>query len=171
MSQTDQQPEAAQDEPQVQILAQYIKDASFENPLAPRSLRSGQNQPQISLNVDVGVRNIEEDLNEVALRIEGKAEREGEVAFICELVYAGLFRFVGVPQDQLQPFLLIEAPRMLFPFARNIVAQLVRDGGFPPLMLEPIDFAALYRQRLAQQGAAENGDGTGGAEQANGEES
>jgi len=167
MSDTDQP--AGQDAPQVQILAQYAKDISFENPMAPQSLRSGQQQPSISLNVDVAARKIEEGVSEVSLRVEAKAEREGEVAFICELVYAGLFRFVNIPDNELQPFLLIEGPRLLFPFARNIVADLVRDGGFPPLMMEPIDFAALYRQRMAEmaeQQAGGSGEGNGGGGEA-----
>jgi len=168
MSDTDQA--QGQQGPQLQILAQYIKDASFENPNAPASLRGGQSQPQIDVSVDVGLQQVDQDINEVALRIEAKAERDGNVMFLVELVYAGLFRFQGIPDNELQPFLMIEAPRMIFPYARNVLSDLVRDGGFPPLMLDPIDFSGLYRKRLAEQAAQAtgqtNGDGGNGGGEA-----
>ena len=136
--------------PQLNVLAQYIKDLSFENPNAPRSLQQ-TTQPQISISVNVSASPISGDDVEVALRLEGKAEAAGSVMFSIELLYAGAFRIQNIPQDQLQPIMLIECPRLLFPFAREIVATSVRNGGFPPLMLDPIDFVALYQQRLAQE--------------------
>ena len=135
--------------PQLMVLAQYIKDLSFENPNAPRSLQQ-TTQPQISISVNVSASPISGDDVEVALRLEGKAEAAGSVMFSIELLYAGAFRIQNIPPEQLQPIMLIECPRLLFPFAREIVATSVRNGGFPPLMLDPIDFVALYQQRMAQ---------------------
>ena len=131
------------------VLAQYTKDLSFENPNAPQSL--GQNtQPQINITVNVAAKQLGGTDFEVELRLEGKAEAAGSVMFNIELVFAGVFRTQNIPQEQLQPLMLIECPRLLFPFAREIVATAVRNGGFPPLMLDPIDFLALYQQRMAQ---------------------
>jgi len=131
------------------VLAQYTKDLSFENPNAPQSL--GQNtQPQINISVNVGAKQLGGTDYEVELRLEGKAEAAGTVMFNIELVFAGVFRTQNIPQEQLQPLMLIECPRLLFPFAREIIATAVRNGGFPPLMLDPIDFLALYQQRMAQ---------------------
>jgi preprotein translocase subunit SecB len=135
--------------PQLMVLGQYIKDLSFENPNAPSSLQGGQ--PQINITVNVTAKPLSPTDIEVELRLEGKAEASGNVMFNIELIYAGLFRIQNVPQDQLQPITLIECPRVLFPFAREIIATTVRNGGFPPLMLDPIDFVALYQQRMAQQ--------------------
>src|SRR5438046_100383 len=136
--------------PQLMVLAQYTKDLSFENPNAPGSLQQ-TTQPQISISVNVVTRPLSDTDIEVTLRLEGKAETAGSVMFNIELQYAGVFRIQNVPQEQVQPLVLIECPRLLFPFAREIIATSVRNGGFPPLMLDPIDFVALYQQRLAQQ--------------------
>lgn len=168
MADTDQSA-AAQEGPQIQVLRQYIKDLSFENPNAPQSLRSQQKGPQVQFNVDVGVRKVEDDLHEVSLRLDAKAEREEGVAFICELVYSGLFGFRNIEEQDLPPFLLIEAPRILFPFARKLMADLTSEGGYPPIMLDPIDFAALYRQRLAQQ-AAQSTEGVQGDQAPSGDD-
>jgi preprotein translocase subunit SecB len=135
--------------PQLMVLAQYIKDLSFENPNAPRSLQ-GSTQPQINISVNVTANPLSDTDVEVTLRLEGKAEAAGTVMFNVELEFAGAFRIQNVPQDSLQPIVLIECPRLLFPFAREIIATTVRNGGFPPLMLDPIDFIALYQQRMAQ---------------------
>jgi preprotein translocase subunit SecB len=137
--------------PQLMVLGQYIKDLSFENPNAPASLQPQTTQPQINVNVNVTANPMTDTDIEVVLRLEGKAELNGTVMFNIELEFAGVFRFQNVPQEQVQPLVLIECPRLLFPFAREIVATSVRNGGFPPLMLDPIDFVALYQQRLAQQ--------------------
>ena len=139
--------------PGMSILAQYIKDLSFENPNAPGSLQP-QEQPKLDINVNVGAQPIGENQFEVVLTLTASAKTSAMTVFAIELVYGGLFRIVGVPQEHLHPFVLIECPRMLFPFARNILAEASRNGGFPPLMIDPIDFAALYRQNAAQAQAA-----------------
>ena len=133
--------------PQVAILTQYVKDLSFENPNAPASLQV-QAQPRIDVNVGVNARKAADDVFEVELKISAKADVDGTASFMVELLYAGLFGLKNVPEEALEPFCIIEAPRILFPFARRIIADAVRDGGFPPLMLDPIDFGQLY---LAQQ--------------------
>ena len=141
---------ASNSAPQLMVLAQYTKDLSFENPNAPGSLQQTA-QPQINISVNVVTSPLSDTDIEVTLRLEGKAETAGSVLFNIELQYAGVFRIQNVPQEQVQPLVLIECPRLLFPFAREIIATSVRNGGFPPLMLDPIDFVSLYQQRLAQQ--------------------
>ncbi len=138
--------------PQLNVLAQYIKDLSFENPNAPSSLGPQTQQPAINIQINVGAQNIAENEFEVTLSVEGKAENAGKVLFSFELDYAGIFRVQNVPQENLHPLVMIECPRLLFPFAREIIASAVRDGGFPPLMLDPVDFVGLYRQNLERQG-------------------
>ncbi|KZL02710.1 MULTISPECIES: protein-export chaperone SecB [unclassified Pseudovibrio] len=140
--------------PGMNILAQYIKDLSFENPNSPKSLQPGE-QPKLDINVNVGANPIGEDQFEVIITLNAKANTPEQVLFAVELVYGGVFQITGVPQEHMHPFILIECPRMLFPFARNILADTTRNGGFPPLLLDPIDFAALYRQNLAQAAAAQ----------------
>ena len=135
--------------PQLSVLAQYIKDFSFENPNAPQSLMGGQ-QPQINIQINVGANPLSETDIEVSLKLDGKAENNGNTLFAFELDFAGVFRIQNVPQESLNAVVLIECPRLLFPFAREIVATAVRNGGFPPLMLDPIDFVALYRQKMEQ---------------------
>jgi len=140
--------------PQLNVLAQYTKDLSFENPNAPSSLSPQATPPQINLQINVSANNLAENEYEVALSVEGKAENAGKTMFSFELVYAGVFRIMNVPQENLHPLIMIECPRLLFPFAREIIATSVRDGGFPPLMLDPIDFVGLYRQNMERQAAA-----------------
>jgi len=135
--------------PQIGVLAQYVKDFSFENPNAPRSITPTGQQPSINIQVNVDAAPISGNDYEVTLRLEGKAEAKGMMLFSFELVFAGAFRIQNIPPESLQPIMLIECPRLLFPFAREIVATAVRNGGFAPLLLEPIDFVSLYRQRLA----------------------
>jgi preprotein translocase subunit SecB len=135
------------------VLAQYIKDLSFENPNAPNFALRPDQPPALNVQINVNAKPLSDTDFEVELTIEGKAEHSNTVLFAVELVYAGVFRVQNVPQDSVHPLVLIECPRLLFPFARQIVADTVRDGGFPPLMLDPVDFSALYRQRMAQQGA------------------
>lgn len=134
--------------PRVQIVAQYIKDLSFENPGAPSALTG---RPAIDLGVDLQARRMEGALFEVELklRVHAKAADDKPV-FLLELVYAGLMQIMNVPDEVLQQILLIEGPHLLFPYARRIISDAVRDGGMPPLMIEPIDFAALYRSKQAQ---------------------
>jgi preprotein translocase subunit SecB len=148
-------PEAAP--PQLNVLAQYTKDLSFENPNAPQSLAPQGQQPQINIQINVGANAVGENDFEVILTVEGKAENAGKLIFSFELVYGGVFRLLNIPQENLSPMLLIECPRLLFPFAREIIATAVRDGGFPPLMLDPVDFVGLYRQNMAQQAATAQG--------------
>jgi preprotein translocase subunit SecB len=138
---------------QLNVLVQYTKDLSFENPNAPRSLGPQQEQPQISIQINVSANGVGEHQYEVTLSIEGKAETGGMMMFNFELAYAGVFRVQNVPEENLHPVVMIECPRLLFPFAREIIATAVRDGGFPPLLLDPVDFVGLYRQQLANQTA------------------
>ena len=145
--------------PALNALAQYTKDFSFENPNAPRSLQPQQQGPQINLQVNVGAKQLSEAEFEVELTLEGDAKVGAEVLFAFELTYAGVFRVRNIPQEQLHPVVMIECPRLLFPFARQIVAEAVRNGGFPPLYIDPIDFVNLYQQRMAQA-QAEGGAGT-----------
>jgi preprotein translocase subunit SecB len=135
--------------PHIGVLAQYVKDLSFENPNAPRSMAPGAQQPSINIQVNVDAAPASGTDFEVTLRLEGKAESQGTLLFSFELVFAGMFRIQNVPAESMQPVVLIECPRLLFPFAREIIATAVRNGGFAPLLLDPIDFVGLYRQRLA----------------------
>ena len=136
---------------QIQVLAQYVKDLSFENPGAPLTLQ-GQ-RPALEVGVDVQARGVGEDQYEVRIRIRADAKAASQTVFVCEVDYAGVFMLKNIPQENLQPVLLIECPRQLFPFARRVMADVTRDGGFPPLMLDPIDFLSLYRTQMAQQRA------------------
>ena len=145
--------------PQLNVLAQYTKDLSFENPNAPSSLQPQQQQPQINIQINVHANNLSETEFEVALKVDGKAENGGKVMFSFDLTYAGVFRIVNVPKDNLHPLIMIECPRLLFPFAREIIATAVRDGGFPPLMLDPVDFVGLYRQNMERQAAEQAASG------------
>jgi len=143
--------------PQLNVLAQYTKDLSFENPNAPRSLAPQEQSPNISIQVNVNANQIDQNDYEVTLQIEGSAGEGAGVLFQFELDYAGVFRLLNIPQADLHPVIMIECPRLLFPFARQIIADAVRNGGFPPLMLEPIDFVGLYKQRMEEaQGAPAN---------------
>lgn len=143
----DAQPQAL---PPITVHAQYIKDLSFENPRSPQSLMQG-GQPQLSLDVKVRARPIEGKTFEVALVIEADAKNDkDEPIFVLELVYGGVFTVGEVPEEHVGPLLLIECPRLLFPFARAIVANTTREAGLPPLNITPVDFVALYRQQLAQ---------------------
>lgn len=151
---------------QVGVIAQYVKDLSFENPNAP-AVYQWQGQPQTDVQFNIGAANVGQDLHEVTLKIDVTAKSEQGTAFQLELLYAGLFVLANVPEEQLQPFLLAEAPRLLFPFARKIIADAVVEGGFPPLRLDPIDFGGLYMQGAAQRQAeltgGQAGDVTGQA--------
>jgi preprotein translocase subunit SecB len=138
-----------QQAPQLTVLAQYIKDFSFENPNAPQSLMQGQ-QPQINIQINVGAKPMSDTDIEVALKLDGRAQNGETLLFGFELEFAGIFRITNVPQESLNAVVLIECPRLLFPFAREIVATAVRNGGFPPLLLDPVDFVALYRQKMEQ---------------------
>ena len=146
----------AEEQPGIRILAQYIRDLSFESPHAPESLRGGAAQPQVDLGIELSARGRPDGFYEVELKLNARAVRDAEAVFHIELVYAGLFQIVGVTEPDLEAVLMIECPRYLFPFARRIIADLTGEGGFPPFLLEPIDFAGIYAGRKA---AAEGQDG------------
>jgi len=137
----------------MQIVGQYVKDLSFENPGAPFSFTQ---RPQIDLGIDVQARRLDPERYEVEIKLRISAKADDKPAFMLELLYAGLFFIQNVPEDLLQQLLLIEAPQLLFPFARRIVSDAVRDGGMPPLMIEPIDFSALYRAKQGELAARTN---------------
>jgi preprotein translocase subunit SecB len=149
----------AGDQPQVSILAQYIKDLSVENPSAPQVF-SWQVQPTLDVQFNIGVEKAADDVHEVTLKIDVSARSENGVHFVLDLSYGGLFGLRNVPEEALPPFLLVEAPRLLFPFARQIIAEAITNSGFPPLMLDPIDFAGAY---MAQAQALQEQGGEAGA--------
>jgi preprotein translocase subunit SecB len=155
--------EQAQPQVKMQILGQFIRDMSFENILSQKPVE-GQVQPDIQVQVSIDAKKREENRYEVTkkLKITSKNKEGGEHLFLMELDYAGLFSIEGVPDNQLHAFLLIECPRMLFPFVRRIVSDVTRDGGFPPLNLDNIDFVQLYRQTLAQRQARAAAQGAEG---------
>jgi preprotein translocase subunit SecB len=154
-------------EPQVSILAQYVKDLSVENPSAPQ-VYSWQAQPTLDVQFNVSVEKAADEVHEVTLKIDVSARSENGVHFVVELSYAGLFGLRNLPEEALQPMLLMEAPRLIFPFARQIVAESVSNTGFPPLLLDPIDFTGAYMSQLQAQeqqaGAAEGEVGNGGGQ-------
>lgn len=135
--------------PLLESLAQYVKDLSFENPNAPRSLRPQETPPNISIQVNVNAKPLGDDDFEVELILEGSAGEGEGLLFSFELNFAGLFRMQNIPQEHSHQVLMIECPRLMFPFARAVLANAVRDGGFPPFLLQPIDFAQLYQARMA----------------------
>ena len=141
------------EQPPLLMNIQYTKDLSFEVPGAPEIFTQLREQPRVDLNLDVQARPLQEGGNvyEVALQIRAEAKAQDKVCFIAELVYAGVFT-VNVDPSLLEPVLLVECPRLLFPFARNILAEVTRDGGFPPVLLTPIDFVALWQQRRGNAG-------------------
>lgn len=144
----------ADNTPQIGVLSQYIKDMSVENPNAP-NVYQWEAQPHIDIQFNIGSNKISEEINEVELKIEVTARADQGVAFQIELLYCGLFGLRNISDEQAHPFLFAEAPRLLFPFARAIISDAVRDAGFQPLLLEPIDFSALYLQQREQMAAAQ----------------
>lgn len=136
----------------IRILAQFIRDLSFENPRAPETLRGGGAQPQIDLGVEMNARGREDGFFEVDLKLSAKATRDDGPVFVVELLYGGVFEIGGVPAEDIEPVLLIECPRFMFPFARRIIADVTSEGGYPPFLLDPIDFAGVYAARKAQAG-------------------
>lgn len=139
-------------QPSLNILGQYLKDLSFENPNAPASLAIQDGQPEINISVNVNAKNLAPTDFEVELHIEAQATHQGNAVFAAELLYAGIFRLENIPEEALHPIILVECPRMIFPFARQILADATQKGGFPPLMLDPIDFAGMYEKREAEGG-------------------
>lgn len=147
-----QQP--ADNQPRVQAVSQYIKDLSFENPASPAM---PQGRPAIDLGVDLQARRLDQQHFEVVLKLRVSATYENKPLFMLELAYAGVFMIVNVPDDVLQQILLVDCAHLIFPFARRVVADTVRDGNLPPLMIEPIDFHSLYRAKAAEMAAARTG--------------
>ena len=139
--------------PSLTILAQYVKDFSFENPGAPRSLQARDKAPAINISVNVNANPLAESDFDVLLSLNAEAKDGDKVLFNAELAYGGVFRITGFPQEHMLPVLFIECPRLLFPFARQIIADATRNGGFPPLMLDPIDFAQMFQQKMAEDQA------------------
>lgn len=158
----DQQfaPNGADTGPAIGLISQYVKDLSFENPNAPASYQ-WTSQPQIDVQFNIGSQPVGDGLFESALKIDISASHSEGQSFLVDLTYAGLFGVRNVPEDQVQAFLLAEAPRIMFPFARRVIADAVRDGGFPPLLLEPIDFHGLFMQQQQQNAAAQAGADAG----------
>ena len=147
--------------PSLNIIGQYIRDLSFENPDAPASIMGAAAAPAFNVGINVAVKKQTDEVYAVELTLTAKAEREGNVLFNVELIYGGLFKIVNIPENQMAPALMIECPRLIFPFARQVLANVTQSGGFPPLLMEPVDFAGIYRQNLnrmaeaAQQGGAD----------------
>ena len=165
MSQTTQNPTAAGQQPPQPLVVniQYVKDLSFEVPGAPQVFTQLKTSPQVNINLDVQARRVQDGQNifEVALVIRaeahdtsgqgnGQAQSVPPTVFVAELTYAGVFTLNGLPENAVEPVLLVECPRILFPFARNILSDVTRDGGFPPVLLQPIDFVALWQARRNQ---------------------
>ena len=138
-------------QPTLNVLAQYVKDLSFESPGAPNSLRGRDQAPGININLNVNANPLSEKEFDVNLSLNARAGFDKDVLFNVELVYGGVFRIEGFPQEHMLPLLFIECPRLLFPFARQIIADATRNGGFPPLMLDPIDFAQMFQQKIAEE--------------------
>ena len=161
----DPVPNGADTAPAIGIISQYVKDLSVENPNAPESYQ-WQDAPQISIDFNIGARAVATDVHEIELKVNVTSRGEAGVAFAVELAYCGLIGMRNVTDEQAHPFLFAEGPRILFPFARRIIADAVRDAGFPPLMLEPIDFNGLYLQQLAQRQAEQAAAGEAPAGQA-----
>jgi preprotein translocase subunit SecB len=145
--------------PKFSVHAQYTKDLSFENPRAPGILFQSKDQPQGEIRVEIGNRSFGDDRYEVSLQITVEAKAEDSVAFMVELEYAGVFTIAGLTDEQREMVMAVECPRILYPFARRVVADTVRDGGLPALMLGPIDFLSLFRQRRGTASAKQSGNG------------
>ncbi|HWB47856.1 MAG TPA: protein-export chaperone SecB [Stellaceae bacterium] len=150
-------PQAGADTAQRLIVnAQYIKDLSFENPRAPQSLQQQQTAPAVDINVDVNAQPLGGETYEVVLTVNASAKINNDALFILELIYGAVVTAQNVPREMLPPVLLVETPRLMFPFARNIVAEATQNGGFPPLLINPIDFTELLRRNTAQTPPAAN---------------
>jgi preprotein translocase subunit SecB len=154
--------DASAPQPGLQILTQYVRDLSFENPAAPALAPPDGSNPDVGVDANVNARKLAENDYEVGLKFTIEAKFGDTVAFIAELMYCGVFRLINIPENDIKPVLLIEAPRQLFPFARRILADVTRDGGYPPILLDPIDFLDLYRRgehSETQEQAASPDDG------------
>ena len=141
---------AATEKPALFLRAQYIKDMSFENPRAPASIFSLREAPQMDVSINLGAQRLDEKVFELAIHISTRAVSEKTTVFLCDVVYAGVIELQNVADDALEPTLFIQGAQLLYPFARRVIADITRDGGFPPLQLEPMDFQTLYLQRSAE---------------------
>ncbi|OCC25444.1 protein-export chaperone SecB [Croceicoccus estronivorus] len=151
-------PNGADNEPAAGLITQYVKDLSVENPNAPDSFQ-WQDQAQLDVQFNIGAERVNEEIHEVELKIAVSSKSDRGTAFLVELSYCGLVGMRNLPEEQAHAFLYAEAPRILFPFARRVIADVVRDAGYPPLMLEPIDFNGLYIQQLQQRAAEQQAAG------------
>ena len=145
---------AAAAQPRMQIMAQFIRDLSFENAVAQKGAPQGEVQPEITVQVSLDARKrpTEHQYEVITkFRVQSINAKDKAPLFLCELDYGGVFHVEGVPEDQMHPFLMIECPRMMFPYVRRIVSDMTRDGGFPPFNMDPVDFVALYRQEIARR--------------------
>ena len=154
---------ASDNPPSFNLIGQYIRDMSFENPGAPASIMLGGPNPNFQVGINVGVKKQSEDLYAVEITLNAKADREKNVLFNVELIYGGVFRMKNIPEAQLAPLLLVECPRLIFPFARQVLATITQLGGFPPLMMEPVDFQAIYLQNLKSLQDAQSAPNGGSA--------
>jgi len=136
---------------EVQVLGQFIKDLSFENPSAGRQVRAPDDTPSLKLDINVRAHRVENEIFESAIEFNAQATSKAGIIYELELVYAGLFRIKNIAEHALQPFLLINCPTLMFPFVRRLVADITREGGFPPLLLDPLDFAGLYMHRQQEE--------------------
>ncbi len=155
---------SAQVQPGIVVLAQYIKDFSFENPFAPNSLLPKEKSPEIDININVHAERIGDNEHAVELTLKAQAGKEKDLLFNVELIYGGVFRIENAPEELISALILIDCPRTLFPFARQIISSVTQSGGFPPLMIDPIDFAGLYQEKMKDLQTREkpvaNGDGS-----------
>ena len=136
----------AEQAPSFAVKGQYIKDLSFENPHAPQNLLAAGQKPAIEVNVDLKAQKLQDNIYEMTLHIAARASNEGNTLFLVDLAYGGIFHLSNIPQERIEPLIMVDCPFVLFPFARRVISDVTRDGGFPPLMLDPIDFQALYLQ-------------------------
>lgn len=144
---SDASPTTAADKPAIFLRAQYIKDLSFENPRAPASIFSLREAPQMDVSLNLAAQRLDEKVFELSIHIATRAVAEKTTVFLCDVVYAGVLEMQGIDATAVEPTLFIQGAQLLYPFARRVIADLTRDGGFPPLQLEPMDFVALYQQR------------------------
>lgn len=145
---------AVSDKPAIFLRAQYIKDLSFENPRAPASIFSLREPPQMDVSINLGAQRLDEKVFELAIHISTRAVSEKTTVFLCDVVYAGVIELQNIAEDALEQTLFIQGAQLLYPFARRVIADLTRDGGFPPLQLDPMDFVSLYNQRQPEQKTA-----------------
>lgn len=149
----------ASGQPMLNQVGMYMRDLSFENPGGPQSLLSGGGAPKFNVSINVGVKKQTDDLYAVELTFQAKTERDNAVLFNIELIYGGIFRLRNIAEKDMAPALMIECPRLIFPFARQVLANVTQAGGFPPLLMDPVDFVQIYRQNLANIAAQQKASG------------